>query len=46
LDLKTISSKGQAQIIESDDIIFKDVPILSPNGDVMIPKMNFEIAAG
>lgn len=40
------SSKGTAEIIRDDSIIFKDVPILSPNGDVMIPKMNFEITQG
>ena len=25
---------------------FEDVPIVSPNGDVLIPKMNFEIKPG
>jgi hypothetical protein len=36
-----MSSKGN--IIVSDNIGFKDVPILSPNGDVLVEKMNFEI---
>jgi hypothetical protein len=42
-DMAVASSRGQAEIIRDDSIIFKDVPILSPNGDVMIPKMSFEI---
>lgn len=25
---------------------FEDVPIVSPNGDILIPKMNFEIKTG
>ena len=35
-----------AQIVHSDDIIFEDIPILSPNGDILIPKMNFKIQPG
>jgi len=45
-DLQYMSSKGQAKIIESDSIKFIDVPIYSPNGDVLIPNMNFEITPG
>ena len=33
-------------IINSDNMKFVDVPILSPNGDVLVPKMNFEIKPG
>lgn len=29
-----------------DKVVFKDVPILSPNGDVLIEKMNFSIEPG
>lgn len=32
--------------MRSDHISFKDVPILSPNGDVLILQMNFEIQPG
>lgn len=39
-----MSAKGQ--IIVSDNIGFKDVPILSPNGDILVEKMNFEIQPG
>ncbi|KAI5305882.1 Vacuolar ATP synthase subunit B [Ascosphaera pollenicola] len=38
--------KGRGSIIESDSIDFKDVPIISPNGDVLIPKLTFSIKAG
>ena len=39
------TTKG-AKIEFSDDIIFQDIPILSPNGDVLVPAMNFKIQPG
>lgn len=42
---KKHSTKG-AKIIFSDDIIFEDIPIYSPNGDELISKMNFKIQPG
>lgn len=44
--LTVSSTKGGAKIVESDQILFKDVPILSPNGDELIPKISFEISRG
>ena len=40
------SVRGGAKIVRSDNIVFKDVPILSPNGDVLVEKMNFRINPG
>jgi ATP-binding cassette subfamily D (ALD) protein 3 len=40
------STRGGAKIVYSDQIMFKDVPILSPNSDILIPKMSFEISPG
>lgn len=40
------SLKNQGQVFVSDKIIFEDVPILSPNGDVLIKAMNFKIEPG
>lgn len=37
------SMQSQAEVLISDKIKFEGVPILSPNGDVLIPAMNFEI---
>jgi ATP-binding cassette subfamily D (ALD) protein 3 len=38
---------ARGQIIETDDvIIFEDVPVITPNGDVLIERLNFEIRAG
>ena len=39
------TTKG-AKIIYSDNIIFEDIPILSPNGDELVPKMSFKITPG
>lgn len=33
-------------VFESDYIEYKDVPIVSPNGDVLVEKMNFKIEPG
>jgi ABC-type uncharacterized transport system fused permease/ATPase subunit len=37
---------NEGQIAISDKIIFEGVPILSPNGDTMIPSMSFSISPG
>ena len=41
-----MSIKGGAQVVVSENIMFRDVPILSPNGDVFVDKLSFEIAPG
>ena len=38
--------ENKGKIIESENIEFVDVPILSPNGDVLVEKMSFEITPG
>ena len=40
------SVRGGAKITRSENIVFKDVPILSPNGDVLVEKMSFRINPG
>lgn len=40
------TSRIKGQVIESDIIKFEKVPILSPNGDVLVPEMSFEIRPG
>ncbi|KAK4132954.1 hypothetical protein BT67DRAFT_66297 [Trichocladium antarcticum] len=38
--------KGRGTVIESKDIEFIDVPIISPNGDVLVPALSFALKAG
>ena len=38
--------QGRGQVSESEEIEFKDVPIVSPNGDVLVRKLNFSIKPG
>lgn len=33
-------------MIESDEIIFEDVPIVSPNGDILVKSMSFKVKRG
>lgn len=34
------------QIIESDDIQFENVPIVTPNGDVLVKNLSFQVKPG
>ncbi|KAI8640593.1 ABC transporter transmembrane region 2-domain-containing protein [Parasitella parasitica] len=38
--------KGRGSVVESENIEFVDVPIVSPNGDVLVPKLNFHVKPG
>ncbi|KAI9768572.1 MAG: hypothetical protein M1840_004769 [Geoglossum simile] len=37
---------GRGTVVESDDIEFVDVPIVSPNGDVLVRKLSFSVQPG
>ncbi|KAF2096389.1 putative ABC fatty acid transporter [Rhizodiscina lignyota] len=37
---------GRGQVFESEDIEFVDVPIVSPNGDVLVRAINFTVHRG
>ena len=38
--------QGRGEVIESDDIEFVNVPIVSPNGDVLVRELNFTVRRG
>lgn len=38
--------QGRGQTIESEDIEFVDVPVISPNGDVLVRKLTFSVRPG
>lgn len=37
---------GRGELTEGEDIVFVDVPIVSPNGDVLVQKLSFAIGPG
>lgn len=37
---------GRGELVEGEDIKFEDVPIVSPNGDVLVKALSFHIAGG
>lgn len=37
---------GRGELLESQDIEFIDVPVVSPNGDVLVRKLNFSVQPG
>ncbi|EMR72830.1 hypothetical protein MGN70_000516 [Eutypa lata] len=38
--------KGRGKVVESQDIEFIDVPIISPNGDVLVKALSFSLKQG
>lgn len=38
--------KGRGEIVEGDDIDFRDVPIVSPNGDILVRRLSFFVRPG
>ncbi|MCJ1385277.1 hypothetical protein MMC17_008398 [Xylographa soralifera] len=38
--------QGRGEVVESSDIEFVDVPIVSPNGDILVRKLNFTVRQG
>ena len=43
-NLTVLSRRGE--IVESEDIEFTNVPIISPSGDVLVDKLNFNVQSG
>lgn len=46
LEEKTLSTDGTAIKVTGNKIVFKDVPIVSPNKEVLVKKMSFDIEEG
>ncbi|KAF9458333.1 ABC transporter transmembrane region 2-domain-containing protein [Collybia nuda] len=38
--------RGRGQVIESEDIQFENVPIVTPNGDVLVKSLSFHVKPG
>ena len=38
--------RGRGEVVEGEDIDFHDVPIVSPNGDVLVRKLTFSVRPG
>jgi ATP-binding cassette subfamily D (ALD) long-chain fatty acid import protein len=37
---------GRGQVIESDEIRFENVPIVTPNGDILVKSLSFHVKPG
>jgi hypothetical protein len=35
--------RGRGKVIESDEIRFEDVPIVTPNGDILVKSLSFHV---
>jgi ATP-binding cassette subfamily D (ALD) long-chain fatty acid import protein len=38
--------QGRGQVIESEDIRFENVPIVTPNGDILVRSLSFHVKPG
>ncbi|KAF8649804.1 hypothetical protein AX16_005569 [Volvariella volvacea WC 439] len=38
--------RGRGQVIESEDIQFENVPIVTPNGDILVRSLSFQVKHG
>ena len=38
--------KGRGKMVPSDEIIFEEVPIITPNGDVLVRSLSFHVKPG
>lgn len=38
--------RGRGQVIESEDIQFENVPIVTPNGDILVKSLSFHVKHG
>lgn len=38
--------QGRGRIVESEEIRFDQVPLISPNGDVLVKSMSFNVESG
>lgn len=38
--------KGRGTVVESDEIEFQNVPIVTPNGDVLVKSLSFYVKQG
>jgi ATP-binding cassette subfamily D (ALD) long-chain fatty acid import protein len=45
-DWKLEVLRGRGQVIESEDIQFENVPIVTPNGDVLVKSLSFHVKPG
>lgn len=46
MGLNIIVLQGRGQIIEAEEIRFDQVPLISPNGDVLVKSMSFNVEKG
>ena len=38
--------RGRGEVIESKEIAFEDVPIVTPNGDILVKSLSFHVKPG
>ena len=44
--INILALEGRGEVIESEDIEFQNVPIVTPNGDVLVKSLSFHVKPG
>jgi ABC-type uncharacterized transport system fused permease/ATPase subunit len=45
-DTSSIVLQGRGEIFESEEIEFENVPIVTPNGDILVRSLSFKVEPG
>jgi ABC-type uncharacterized transport system fused permease/ATPase subunit len=38
--------QGRGEVLESEDIVFENVPIVTPNGDILVRSLSLRVRPG
>ena len=38
--------QGRGEVLESEDIVFENVPIVTPNGDILVRSLSLRVTPG
>lgn len=38
--------QGRGEVLESEDIVFENVPIVTPNGDILVRSLSLRVKPG
>jgi len=46
ISVSPIVLSGRGQVLEAEDIQFENVPIVTPNGDILVQSLSFHVKPG
>jgi len=46
ISVSPVVLSGKGQVLEAEDIQFENVPIVTPNGDILVQSLSFHVKPG